>query len=131
MLHRFRLPQQPFIDRQLLQPTLAGPHVVDFGIAKRSSAFQQVLRIVANVTTLQLDYICHMLASQCRNSPVTINFNPRYIKLTTRKVADGHLAWIRGNIAQGDILLALPNHQMRNDQALEDDGPGRVAQSVL
>lgn len=32
--------------------------------------------------------------------------------------------------AQGDLGLALPYHQVHDDQALVDNGPGRVAEAV-
>ena len=55
LLHRFRLPQEAFLDGQLLQPALAGPHIVDLGVAERASPFQQVLRVVPDVAALYLD----------------------------------------------------------------------------
>jgi hypothetical protein len=34
-------------------------------------------------------------------------------------------------VLQGDLGLALSDHEMHDDQALEDNGPRRVAQAVL
>ena len=34
-------------------------------------------------------------------------------------------------VLQGDLGLALSDHQVHDDQALEDNGPRRVAQAVL
>lgn len=38
-------------------------------------------------------------------------------------------AGILGQKLERDLRFALPYHQMYNDQALVDDGPGRVAEA--
>jgi len=38
---------------------------------------------------------------------------------------------VSGQVRQGRIRRSLTDHQMDRDQALEDDGPGRVPQAIL
>ncbi len=51
--------------------------------------------------------------------------------LTVGKHADGENIPMLGQIAKGHIGRTLPDHQMDCDQALEDDSPCGVAQTVL
>jgi hypothetical protein len=50
---------------------------------------------------------------------------------TIGEVADCNLPWIVCEVSQGHIGFALSNHEMDDDQALEDNGPGRVSKSIL
>lgn len=38
--------------------------------------------------------------------------------------------WALGQVLQGHLGLALADHQVHDDEALEDNGPCRVAQAV-
>lgn len=50
---------------------------------------------------------------------------------TFGKVVDGQLpVGILGEVLERDLGFALSDHHMHNDEALEDNGPSRVAQAV-
>lgn len=36
-----------------------------------------------------------------------------------------------GEVCESDLLRALTNHQMDGEEALEDNGPGRVSEAVV
>lgn len=54
------------------------------------------------------------------------------IKRTLSKIIDGQLpARALAEMLERDVRLALADHQVHDDEALEDDRPSRVAQAVL
>ena len=58
--------------------------------------------------------------------------HPHPLARTLCKRIDGQFS--RGvlcQVLQGDLGLALSDHKVHDDQALEDNGPRRVAQAVL
>ena len=58
--------------------------------------------------------------------------HPHPLARTLCKRIDGQFPrGVLRQVLQGDLGLALSDHKVHDDQALEDNGPRRVAQAVL
>jgi hypothetical protein len=56
---------------------------------------------------------------------------PGHVVHTVREVAYCKPFRRLGNVSQSQVGLSLPNHQVNDDECLEDDGPSRVSQTEL
>lgn len=104
LLHALRLPKQPLLDGEAFEAALAAAYVVDARVVILNGTVQQILAVGAYVVALGLD---------------------------VREVVRGQAAvGVLGQVLERDLGLALADHEVHDDEALEDNGPGGVAEAV-
>lgn len=99
-LDTFGFPQEALVDVESSHAAIAGAHVVHLCVGEALGSRDQVVGVAPDVLAL------------CLNIGKTVDCKPVLRGL--------------GEEGERDILLALLDHEMDNDERLEDNGPCRV-----